>query len=166
MEARSSRRSPLREADEEARLAIPFPCACGAGLGRSWEYWGHLGAILGHPGGSWGALGRSWSRLGASREVLGTSWGGSWGGLRRSWGDLGATFRAVEFPIDFLIDFGCRRGAPREAFGESKWSPNRSQTEVEIQERKSYLSRATWVDVASFWGVARGAFLLIFYCFL
>ena len=54
---------------------------------------------------SWGGLGGSWELLGRS-----------WGGLGRSWGDLAVTFRAVQFSIDFLSDFGRPRGAKREAF--------------------------------------------------
>ena len=64
------------------------------------------GGILGGPGGVRGA---PWERLG------------------RSWGDLGATFKAVRFRIVFLIDFERQKGAQREAFGEPKWSQNRSQ---------------------------------------
>ena len=47
---------------------------------------------------------------------LGVLLEGSWGGLGRSWGDLGATFGAVQFSIDFLIDFGRQKGPHREAF--------------------------------------------------
>ena len=38
--------SPLGEVDEEARLAIPVPGACGAVFRRSWEYVGPLGIIF------------------------------------------------------------------------------------------------------------------------
>ena len=75
-----------------------------------------------------GVLGGSWGVLGASGGVRGTSWGG----LGRSWGDLGPTFKAVHFRIVFLIDFEREKGAKREAFGEAKWSQNRSKNEVEI----------------------------------
>ena len=77
------------------------------GSGRaSWASGGGPGGLLGGPGGVRGA---SWERLG------------------RSWGDLGATFKAVRFRIVFLIDFERQKGAQREAFGEPKWSQNRSQ---------------------------------------
>ena len=72
----------------------------------SWASGGGPGGLLGGPGGVRGA---SWERLG------------------RSWGDLGATFKAVRFRIVFLIDFERQKGAQREAFGEPKWSQNRSQ---------------------------------------
>ena len=65
----------------------------------------------------------SWGALGVSAGVRGASWES----LGRSWGDLGATFKAVRFRIDFLIDFERQKGAKREAFGEPKWSQNRSQ---------------------------------------
>ena len=81
--------------------------------------------IWGHPGGVREA---SWEVLGLSGRVRGASWEG----LERSWGDLGATFGAVRFRIDFLIDFERQNGAQREAFGETKWSKNRSKNEVEI----------------------------------
>ena len=76
--------------------------------------------FLGHPGGVQEA---SWGVLGLSGGVRGASWEG----LGRSWGDLGATFKAVRFRIVFLIDFERQKGAQREAFGEPKWSQNRSQ---------------------------------------
>ena len=66
---------------------------------------------------SWGSLGGSWELLGRS-----------WGGLGRSWGDLAVTFRAVQFSIDFLTDFGRQTGAKREAFWEPKWSKIASKT--------------------------------------
>ena len=78
--------------------------------------------FLGHPGGVQEA---SWGVLGLSGGVRGASWEG----LGRSWGDLGATFKAVRFRIDFLIDFERQKGAKREAFGEPKWSQNRSQND-------------------------------------
>ena len=70
----------------------------------------------------------SWRVLGLSGAVRGASWEG----LGRSWGDLGATFKAVRFRIDLLIDFDCQKDAKSEAFGEAKWSKNRSKNEVEI----------------------------------
>ena len=88
---------------------------------------------------SWGALGRSWARLGGLLGGLGAVLGGlgallgaSWGGLRRSWDDLGATLRALQFRIDFLIDFGRPKGSQREAFWDPKRVQNRSQNKVEI----------------------------------
>ena len=85
-----------------------------------WVVRGGPGSFLGHPGGvreaSWGVLGLSGGLRGAS-----------WEGLGRSWGDLGATLEAVRFRIVFLIDFERQKGAQREAFGEPKWSQNRSQ---------------------------------------
>ena len=81
--------------------------------------------IWGRPGGvreaSWGVL-----------RLSGGVRGASWEGLGRSWGDLGATFKAVQFRIDFLIDFERQKGAQRDAFWEPKWHQNRSQIEVEI----------------------------------
>ena len=79
---------------------------------------GLLGASGKGPGASWGVLGLS----GGVREA-------SWEGLGRSWGVLGATLKAVRFRIDVLIDFERQKGAKREAFGEAKWSQNRSQNE-------------------------------------
>ena len=79
---------------------------------------GLLGASGKGPGASWGVLGLS----GGVREA-------SWEGLGRSWGVLGATLKAVRFRIDFLIDFERQKGAKREAFGEAKWSQNRSQND-------------------------------------
>ena len=85
--------------------------------------------VRGGPGGLLGASGgvqeASWGVLGLSGGVRGASWEG----LGRSWGDLGATFKAVRFRIDFLIDFERQKGAKREAFGEPKWSQNRSQND-------------------------------------
>ena len=77
---------------------------------------------MGHPGGVQEA---SWGVLGLSGGVRGASWEG----LGRSWGDLGATLEAVRFRIVFLIDFERQKGAQREAFGEPKWSQNRSQND-------------------------------------
>ncbi len=94
-----------------------FPKKC-IGPGASEKPFGPSGGVR---EASWGVLGVSgWVR------------GASWEGLGRSWGDLGATFKAVRFRIDFLIDFERQKGAKREAFGEAKWSKNRSKNEVEI----------------------------------
>ena len=81
---------------------------------------GVRGGFLGIRGGSRRPLGASWGCPGGVR-------GASWERLGRSWGDLGATFKAVRFRIVFLIDFERQKGAQREAFGEPKWSQNRSQ---------------------------------------
>ena len=67
-----------------------------------------------------GSLGRRWGHFGGSCGSLGALLGGSWGGLGRSCGDLGATLWAVQFSIDFLIDFGRQKSAHREAFWEPK----------------------------------------------
>ena len=91
-------------ADAEERLVIPPLWACGAVFDLSGGIWGLLWAFLRVLGRFWGLLGRSW------------------GGLGRSWGDLAVTFRAFQFSIDFLSDFGRPRGAKREAFWEQKWS--------------------------------------------
>ena len=84
--------SPLGEVDEEARLAIPVPGACGAVFRRSWEYVGPLGIIFlvswgslrGLLGTFLGVLGPSWRLLGR----LGTLLGGSWAIWERLWSDL------------------------------------------------------------------------------
>ena len=73
------------------------------------------------------------SRLRGSWGSPGGVRGASWEGLGRSWGVLGATFKAVRFRIDFLIDFERQKGAKREAFGEPKWSQNRSQNESKLK---------------------------------
>ena len=89
----------------------------------------HFGSSGGVQEGIWGRPGGVWE---ASWGVLGLSGGvreASWEGLGHSWGDLGATFKAVRFRIDFLIDFERQKGAKREAFGEPKWSQNRSQND-------------------------------------
>ena len=89
----------------------------------------HFGSSGGVRGGIWGCPGGVWE---ASWEVLGLSGGvrgASWEGLGRSWSDLGAIFKAVRFRIDFLIDFERQKGAQREAFGEPKWSQNRSRND-------------------------------------
>ena len=90
--------------------------------------------VLGRPGGSGELLGASGGGPGGVREaswgILGLSGGlrgASWEGLGRSWGDLGTILEAVRFRIVFLIDFERQKGAQREAFGEPKWTQNRSQ---------------------------------------
>ena len=67
----SSGDHPSSLADEEARLAIPFPCACGAVFKRFWEYLGPLGSIFGCLGAVLGALGSSWDALGGVLGDLG-----------------------------------------------------------------------------------------------
>ena len=91
-----------------------------------WVVRGGPGGLLGTSGGVQEA---SWGVLGLSGGVRGASWEG----LGRSWGDLGATFKAVRFRIDFLIDFELQKGAKREAFGEPKWSQNRSQNDSKLK---------------------------------
>jgi hypothetical protein len=78
---------------------------------------------------SWGIRGGPGGLLGGPGALRGGVRGASWGGLGRSWGDLGPTFKAVHFPIVFLIDFERQKGAQREAFWEPKWSQNRSQND-------------------------------------
>ena len=91
-------------------------------------YWMRcFGNILVHLGDPGGHLGVPGGGPGGVLELSGGVRGASWEGLGRSWGDLGATFKAVRFRIDFLIDFELQKGAKREAFGEPKWSQNRSQ---------------------------------------
>ena len=81
---------------------------------------------LGDPGGHLGVPGGG---PGGVLELSGGVPGASWEGLGRSWGDLGATFEAVRYRIDFLIDFELQKGTKRKAFGEPKWSQNRSQND-------------------------------------
>ena len=83
--------------------------------------------LLGRPEGSGELLGASGGGPGGLLWGPGALGGASWEGLGRSWGDLGATLEAVRFRIVFLIDFERQKGAQREAFGEPKWSQNRSQ---------------------------------------
>ena len=116
-----------------------------------WVVQGGPGSFLGHPGGVQEA---SWGVLGLSGGVRGASWEG----LGRSWGDLGATFKAVRFRIDFLIDFERQKGAKRDAFGEPKWSQNRSQNDS--KSKSIFKSEKTlfktvleppWAHLAPFW---------------
>ena len=90
----------------------------------------HFGSSGGVREGIWGrpvgVREASWGVLGLSGGVRGASWEG----LGRSWGDLGATFKAVRFRIVFLIDFERQKGTKREAFGEARWSQNRSQNDA------------------------------------
>ena len=65
--------------------------------------------------------------------------GGFWGGPRALLGGLGVVLERFFCQFDlrsivdrFLIDFCADQGAQREAFGEAKWSQNRSKIEVEI----------------------------------
>ena len=78
-----------------------------ASLGAFWASWGSLGSLL--------------EPLGAILGRLGAKLGG-----------LGATFGALGFLIIFLSDFGSKKGAQREAFGEPKRSKNRLKKEVQI----------------------------------
>ena len=113
---------------------------------------------MGHPGGVQEA---SWGVLGLSGGVRGASWEG----LGRSWGDLGATFKAVRFRIDFLIDFERQKGAKREAFGEPKWSQNRSQNDSKsksiFKNEKTLFKTvlgAPWGHLDPIWGPVLGHF--------
>ena len=72
--------SPLGEVDEEARLAIPVPGACGAVFKRSWEYVGPLGIIMAF---LYGVFTWRFYALG-SGGALGGVLGGSWAVLWRS----------------------------------------------------------------------------------
>ena len=101
-------------------------------------YWARcFGKRVGSSGGvREGFLGHPGRVQEASYVVLGLSGGvrgASWEGLGRSWGVLGATFKAVRFRIDFLIDFERQKGAKREAFGEPKWSQNRSKNDSKLK---------------------------------
>ena len=100
--------------------------------------------------------------LGLSGEVRGASWEG----LGRSWGDLGATLEAVRFRIVFLIDFERQKGAQREAFGEPKWSQNRSQNDSKsksiFKNEKTLFKTvlgAPWGHLDPIWGPVLGHFL-------
>ena len=81
-----------------------------------------LGALEGILGGLGGLLGSSWVVLGWSWGVLGRSWGilgRSWAVLWRSHSD---TWSSPIFDSFFLMNFGCQKGAKREAFGKPKWN--------------------------------------------
>ena len=78
-----------------------------ASLGAFWASWGSLGSLL-EP------LGAILGRLGAKLEWF--------------W----ATFGALQFFITFWSDFGSKKDAQREAFGEAKRSKNQSKIEVQI----------------------------------
>ena len=54
------------------------------------------------------------------------------GRLGAKLGGLEATFGALQFLVIFLHDFGSKKGAQREAFGEPKRSKNLSKKEVQI----------------------------------
>ena len=54
------------------------------------------------------------------------------GRLGAKLGGLGATFGSLRFLLIFWNDFGCKKGAQREAFWEPKRSKNRSKKEVQI----------------------------------
>ena len=70
---------------------------------------------------SWGSLGGILEPLGAILGRLGTKLSG-----------LGATFGAFRFLMFFWSDFGSKKGAQREAFGEPKRSKNRSKNELQM----------------------------------
>jgi len=92
---------------------------------------------LGEPfGASWRLLGRSWAPLGAS------------------WGALGPIFFGDGKKIVSGGDFGTKKGAKREAFGEPKWHQNRPKIEVENKHIKKMLLGASWVNFGSFWGAS------------
>ena len=112
-----------------------------------------------------GASEKPFGPSGGVREgILGVR-GASWDGLGRSWGDLGATFGAVRFRIDFLIDFERQKGAQREAFGEPKWSQNRSQNDSKsksiFKNEKTLFKTvlgAPWGHLDPIWGPVLGHF--------
>ena len=137
----------LGEADEEARLATEGPMC----LRRL------LGAFFDVLGPSWGLL-----------ERLGTLLGGSWAIWERLWSDLSTKSMLDPFSDRFwtrkgrqngaLIELGREKGAKREAFGEPKWSQNRSpkrfKIEVDFQGRKNTLQdrlgtvlEPSWADL-------------------
>ena len=96
----------------------------GASFESCWS-WKSLGRVLLPLRGSLGAL---LGPLGSLLEPLGAILGR----LGAKFGGLGATFGALPFIILFLIDFGNKKGAQREAFGEPKRSKIRSKKEVQI----------------------------------
>ena len=112
---------------------------------------------------SWGSFGRLLGVLGVVLGGLGALLGGPWGSLGRSWGDLGATFKAVQFSIDFLTDFGRPKGAKREAFWEPKGvkigpkkSPKRRQFLISKKWPSKTVLEPSWPDFRRFgepsWG--------------
>ena len=121
-----------------------------------------------HFGSSGGVQGGIWGRPGGSGRRLGGSWGcpgGSGGRLGRVLGALGATFKAVRFRIYFLIDFERQKGAKREAFGEPKWSQNRSQNDSKsksiFKNEKTLFKTvlgAPWGHLDPIWGPVLGHF--------
>ena len=79
--------------------------------------------------------------LGAILGRLGAKLAGLW-----------ATVGALRFFIIFWSDFGSKKGAQREAFGEPKRSKNRCKIEVQIEERKNHLLESFWIDFGSISG--------------
>ena len=77
-----------------------------AGFSRFWPPGEPPGRLLGLPGASWGVPGPPG------------------GALAVSWGSLGTIFFRDQILIDFGVDFGTEKGAPREPFLEPKWVQN------------------------------------------
>ena len=96
------------------------------------------GACLGFLGVSWEPIGAILGRPGAKLRGLGATFGAL--GLLMIWGS----------------DLGSRKGAQREAFGEPKRSKNRSENEMQIEERKSHLLESSWCDLGSMFKASRG----------
>ena len=74
-----------------------------------------------------GFLELSWEPLGASWGDLGSAWGE----IGWSRGDFSGTY-ILTFLIIFWSNFGRKKGAEREAFGEPKRNKNQSTIEVQI----------------------------------
>ena len=94
---------------------------------------------------SWDAF---WASRGSLRSLL-EPLGAILGRLGAKLGGLGAILGALGFLMIFLSDFGNKKGAQRDAFGEPKRSKNRSKKEMQIQERKSHLLESSWCDFGS-----------------
>ena len=77
---------------------------------------------------SWGAFWASRGSLGSLLEPLGEILDR----LGAKLGRLGATFGALRFLIVFWSDFGRKKGAQREAFGDPKRSPRRPKIDQKI----------------------------------
>ena len=89
---------------------------------------------------------------------LGALLGRSRGGLGRSCGDLGSAFGAVNFLIDFLIDFGRQKGVQREAFREPKATKIGAETTPNLRRFSTAkklvfksLLEPSWADLGAFW---------------